>query len=108
MTKWVGQAWQEISASLQELINAVFKSIGISLPADESEDDLVKLCGLPEYRITRGGAAAEEPDVRVTRSLARAHPFLYLLSIFSLSCRLVLPLALSLVMCLSVCLSFFF
>ena len=63
MTKWVGQAWQEVSGSLQEQIKAVSQSIGISIPADGSEDNLVKLRGLPEYRIARGGAAADEQDV---------------------------------------------
>ena len=63
MMKWVGQAWQEVSASLQEQIKAVSQSIGISFPTDSCEDNLVKLRGLPEYRIARGGAAADEQDV---------------------------------------------
>ena len=62
MTKWVGQAWQEVSASLQEQIKEVSKSIGISIPADGSEDNLVKLRRLPEYTIARGGATADEQD----------------------------------------------
>ena len=64
MRKWDGQAWQEVSASLQEQIKAVSKFIGISIPADGSEDNLVKFRSLPEYRIARGGAAADEQDVK--------------------------------------------
>ena len=64
MTRWVGRAWQEVSASLQEQIKAVSKSIDISIPADGSKNNLVKLRGLSEYRIARGGAAANEQDVK--------------------------------------------
>ena len=49
--------------SLHKQIKAVSKSIGTSNPADGSEDNLVKLRGLPGYRIARGGAAADEEDV---------------------------------------------
>ena len=63
MTKWVGRYWQEVCASLQEQTKAVSKSIGISLTADGSEDDPVKLRGLSEDRIACGVAAADEADV---------------------------------------------
>ena len=105
MTKWVGQAWQEVSASLQEQIKAVSKSIGISIPAAGSEDNLMKFRGLPEYRIARVGAAADEQDVEERHFLPPAliHSFTFSLLFFlpyrslshSLSCCISLSLSLS-------------
>ena len=49
-TKWVGQAWEEVSAD-KELIIRPFKRWGISIPIDGSEDDQIHIRGWEEYSI---------------------------------------------------------
>ena len=49
-TKWVGQAWEEVSAD-KELIIRSFKKCGISAPIDGSEDDQIHIQGLEEYTV---------------------------------------------------------
>ena len=63
MKKWIGQAWVEVSDSMADTVRAVFKSAGISVKQDGSEDDLIRPHGLPDYRY---GAAAVPADPRVT------------------------------------------
>ena len=49
-TKWVGQAWEEVSAD-KELIVRSFKKCGISVPIDGSEDEQIHIQGLEEYAV---------------------------------------------------------
>ena len=48
-TKWVGQAWEELSQDHTIAMRA-FKKCGISVAADGSEDHEINLTGLEEYR----------------------------------------------------------
>ena len=50
ITKWVGQAWQEISAD-KEMVIRSFKKCGISVPIDGSEDDGIHIQGLDDYAV---------------------------------------------------------
>ena len=49
-TKWVGQAWEEVSAD-KEMIVRSFKKCGISVPIDGSEDDQIHIQGLEDYAV---------------------------------------------------------
>lgn len=52
ITKWVGRAWLNLHASGPYLpIVKAFQNAGITLPADESQDHLIKIQGLPGYRL---------------------------------------------------------
>lgn len=55
-TKWVGQAWEELSAKKDMIIRS-FKKCGISVPIDGSEDDDINIIGLEEYEV---GASEDE------------------------------------------------
>ena len=49
MTQWIGQSWMEVMASLQPTIQRVFKTTGISVAADGSEDDIIAIHGIENY-----------------------------------------------------------
>ena len=49
-TKWVGQAWEEVSAD-KELIVRSFKKRGISVLINGSEDNLIHIQGLEDYAV---------------------------------------------------------
>ena len=48
-TKWVGQAWEELSQNRTIALRA-FMKCGISVAADGSEDDEINLTGLEQYK----------------------------------------------------------
>ena len=50
ITKWVGQAWQEICSD-KEMVIRSFKKCGISVPIDGSEDDRIHIQGLDDYAV---------------------------------------------------------
>ena len=50
LTKWVAQAWEEVS-SKKEMIIGSFKKWGISVAIDSSEDDQISIEGLPGYTV---------------------------------------------------------
>lgn len=50
ITKWVGQAWEEISAD-KEMIIRSFKKCGISLPVEGSGDSQIHAQGLEDYAV---------------------------------------------------------
>ena len=52
LTKWVGQAWEEVSA-YKELIVRPFKKCGISIFIRGSEVDQIHIQGLEEYAVKR-------------------------------------------------------
>jgi len=49
MTKWVGDAWAAVSKD-REAIMRGFTKAGIAVAIDGSEDDLINIKGLPNYR----------------------------------------------------------
>ena len=58
ITKWVGQAWEEISGD-KEMIIRSFKKCGITIPIDGSKDNQIHIQGLEDY-------AVEEDDIDYT------------------------------------------
>ena len=50
LTKWVGEAWAEIS-SQKEMIVRSFQKTGISLPIDGSGDHLIHIEGIEDYQV---------------------------------------------------------
>ena len=60
MTQWIGQSWMEVMASLQPTIQRVFKTTGISVAADGSEDDIIAIHGIENY--TYAVFSGEESD----------------------------------------------
>ena len=55
-TKWVGQAWEDISAKKDMIIRS-FKKCGISVAIDGSEDTEINIGGLEDYEV---GESEEE------------------------------------------------
>ena len=49
-TKWVGQAWEEVSAD-KEMIVRSFKKCGIALAIDGSEDEDINIQGIHGYNV---------------------------------------------------------
>ena len=49
-TKWIGQAWEEVSAK-KEMVIRSFQKCGISVPIDGSSDDDINICSLPNYKV---------------------------------------------------------
>lgn len=47
LTKWVGQAWQELHIEKNELICQTFRKLGLSLAVDGSEDRELSIKDLP-------------------------------------------------------------
>ncbi len=50
ITKWVGQAWTEVSAK-KDLMKRAFEKCGISVPIDGSGDHLINIKGLDDYTV---------------------------------------------------------
>ena len=48
LTKWVGEAWQEINRNNETVIRS-FKKCGISLALDGNENDEINIEGIPDY-----------------------------------------------------------
>lgn len=49
-TKWVGKAWEEVSAN-RDMIVRSFEKVGIAVPIDGSGDDQINIEGLEEYSV---------------------------------------------------------
>ncbi len=49
-TKWVGQAWEEVSSN-KDMVVRSFQKVGIAVAVDGSEDSLIHIEGLENYRI---------------------------------------------------------
>lgn len=60
-TKWVGYAWEEVSAK-QEMVRRSFQKAGISLPIDGSEDELIHVEGIDGYRVESSDEVDSEED----------------------------------------------
>jgi transposase-like protein len=50
ITKWVGQAWDEVSAK-KDMIKRAFEKCGISVPIDGSRDSCINIEGLSDYKV---------------------------------------------------------
>lgn len=50
LTKWIGQAWEEVSSN-KEMVCRSFKKCGISVAIDGSEDDQIHIEGLEDYSV---------------------------------------------------------
>ena len=49
-TKWVGQAWEEVSSNREATVRS-FKKCGISVPVDGSGDGDISIRGLEDYTV---------------------------------------------------------
>ena len=59
-TKWVGKAWEEISA--KDMIIRSFKKCGISVAVDGSEDDQINIETLNDYIVGESDDDDEATD----------------------------------------------
>ena len=69
-TKWVGQAWEEVSSD-EEMVVRSFRKVGIALPIDGSEDSAIHIKGLEGYSITD----SDDEEVRVSEEEENEDPF---------------------------------
>ena len=60
-TKWVGQAWKEISAKKDVIVRS-FKKCGISVAIDGSEDSAINITGLEDYQVSESEDEATDDD----------------------------------------------
>jgi len=60
LTQWVAEAWKELHKKYQHVIIKTFRSVGLSLNPDGSEDKELKVKGLPD--ITVGDYTRKEPE----------------------------------------------
>lgn len=49
-TKWIGQAWEEVSA-MKDMVIRRFRKCGISVPIYGSSDDDINISSLPSYKV---------------------------------------------------------
>ena len=57
-TKWVGQAWEQMSSDKAMVIRS-FQKVGIAVAIDGSEDDKINIEGLHEYEV---GTDSDDED----------------------------------------------
>jgi DDE superfamily endonuclease len=60
LTQWVGEAWVELHKRYQHVIIKTFRSVGLSLNPDGSEDAELKVKGLPDLQV--GDYSRKEPE----------------------------------------------
>ena len=48
LTKWVGQAWEDMYAKNSDIIRLAFKQVGLGLPVNGSQDHEIKIKDFPE------------------------------------------------------------
>lgn len=60
-TKWVGQAWEDISAKKDTIIRS-FKKCGISVAIDGSEDSEINIFGIDDYEVGESESEEEATD----------------------------------------------
>jgi hypothetical protein len=51
LTKWVGQAWDDIHAEDGDMIRRAFKQVGLGLPIDGSQDHEIKIKDFSEGQV---------------------------------------------------------
>ena len=64
LTRWVAQAWEEVSANRDMVIRS-FRKCGISLPIDGTLDSEINLEGIPDYKVDGEGSSelVDEDDM---------------------------------------------
>ena len=60
-TKWVGEAWEEVSSN-KDMIVRSFRKVGIALAIDGSEDGDININGLENYTIEEDHEESEDED----------------------------------------------
>ena len=61
-TKWVGQAWEEVSTNSEMVIRS-FKKVGIALAVDGSEDNLINIKDLDNYKIESSDDESDDEEL---------------------------------------------
>ena len=82
-TKWVGQAWDQVSANA--LIIRSFKKCGISVPIDNSHVDQIHVKGLNDYKVEDSNNdmyTDEEKDPFLTVLICNVHIRSYYMYMF--------------------------
>jgi hypothetical protein len=51
LTKWVGQAWEEMHQEDGDMIRQAFEQVGLGLPVDGSQDQKIKIKDFPEVQV---------------------------------------------------------
>jgi transposase-like protein len=51
LTKWVGQAWEDMHTEDGDMIRQAFKQVGLGLPVDGSQDHEIKIKDFPEVQV---------------------------------------------------------
>jgi hypothetical protein len=51
LTKWVGQAWEDMHTEDGDMIRQAFKQVGLCLPVDGSQDHEIKIKDFPEVQV---------------------------------------------------------
>lgn len=59
-TKWVGQAWEEIS-SMKAMIKRSFVKAGIAVAIDGSQDSEINIDGLADYSVDSDDDSSDDP-----------------------------------------------
>ena len=60
-TKWVGQAWEEVSSNGKEMIKRSFTKTRIAVAVDGSQDDQINVEGLEEYGVGSSESSSDDP-----------------------------------------------
>jgi hypothetical protein len=51
LTKWVGQAWEEMHQEDGDMIRQAFEQVGLGLPIDGSQDHKIKIKDFPGVQV---------------------------------------------------------
>ena len=52
LTKWVGQAWEDMHAEDSDMIRQAFLQVGLGLPIDGSRDHEIKIKDFPDVQVS--------------------------------------------------------
>ena len=74
LTKWVGQAWEDMHAEDSDMIRQAFVQVGLGLPIDGSRDSEIKIKGflgvqVGNWRDWQPREAREEEDIQSNLTL---------------------------------------
>src|SRR6202165_406675 len=51
LTKWVGQAWDDMHTEDSDMIRQAFRQVGLGLPIDSCQDHEIKIKDFPEVQV---------------------------------------------------------
>ena len=51
LTKWVGQAWEDMHTEDSDMIRQAFQQVGLGLPIDGSRDHEIKIKDFPDVQV---------------------------------------------------------